>query len=100
MMAMQTRRAHAGTVVHREVDRYNVAFEELGLEWRLEAGVHARYATVADEHERIAACIEAQYPHLLKAYDRSFLHNVIREATARQGHTAAAGQPRSAFHHM
>ena len=86
------RRTEASTVVHREVDLYNVAFEELGLEWRLEAGVYARYAGVADEHERIVACIEAQYPHLLKAYDRSSLHNVIREAKAQQAHVRVAGR--------
>jgi hypothetical protein len=90
MMAIRARpRTEANTVVHREVDRYNAAFEELGLEWRLEGGVYARYASVTDEHERIVACIEAQYPHLLKAYDRSFLHNVIREAQAHQAHTPA-----------
>jgi DNA-binding FadR family transcriptional regulator len=88
MMSVHARRhTEANTVVHREVDRYNAAFEELGLEWRLEGGVYARYAGVADEHERIVACIEAQYPHLLKAYDRSFLHNVIREAQAQQAHS-------------
>jgi DNA-binding FadR family transcriptional regulator len=96
MMAIHPRRhTEASKPVPRELDLYNVAFEELGLEWRLEAGVYARYAGVAHEHERIVACIEAQYPHLLKAYDRSFLHNVIREAKARQAQPAT---PRGGAH--
>jgi hypothetical protein len=89
MTSHARRRTEANTVVHREVDLYNAAFEELGLEWRLEGGVYARYAGVADEQARIVACIEAQYPHLLKAYDRSFLHNVIREAKAQQSQVSA-----------
>jgi hypothetical protein len=76
------------------VARYNAAFEELGLEWRLEAPVYARHVDIADEEARICACIETQYPHLLKVYDRDFLANVVTEAGALQRlHDKGGPQP-------
>ncbi len=76
---------HAPTSPYsREVDAYNAAFEELGVEWQLDASVYARHVDIADPKVRLAACIEAQYPHLLKAYDRAFIGDIASAAALRR----------------
>lgn len=90
MIASHARRTqHPAQPYAREVDTYNAAFEDLGVEWRLELAVYARHAAIADARARLCACIETQYPHLLKVYDRDFIGNVVAEATALQAHPRA-----------
>jgi hypothetical protein len=71
------------TPYKHEVDAFNVVFGELGIEWNLDEDVYARHGEGGSAETRLAACIEAQYPHLLKAYDRAFLGGIASAAAQR-----------------
>lgn len=66
-----------------ERNAYNMAFSELGLEWFWDADVYAEMQSVAARHDRIHKYLEAHRPHLLRAYDASFLTNAIESVRAR-----------------
>jgi len=66
--------------IHDEIecDAYNAAFYELGLKWCWDP---ATYRRLLDKNrlcaERLRQFLEADQPHLLKAYDADFLANAI-----------------------
>ncbi|MEO7256122.1 MAG: hypothetical protein ABIZ64_18000 [Casimicrobium sp.] len=60
-----------------ERNAYNVAFCELGLEWHWDASTYNELRTVAKQKEPVRTYLEAQHPHLLRAYDVDFLVNAI-----------------------
>ena len=72
-----------------ELDAYNAAFHELGLDWHWDADVWATLADIDGERERVCAYLRAHHPHLLKVYDAEFLGAAIVEIKARQAATAA-----------
>ena len=72
-----------------ELDAYNAAFHELGLDWHWDADVWSSLQSIDGERERICAYLRAHHPHLLKAYDAEFLGTAIIEIKARQASTAA-----------
>jgi hypothetical protein len=63
--------------LHAHVCAYNMAFEELGLRFRWDAGTLASLACIGDEAMRIVTYIETHHPHLLKAYSPEFLSHAI-----------------------
>jgi hypothetical protein len=63
--------------VEAQLCAYNAAFEELGLRFRWDERTLTSLATIHDEHEQIAAYIEAHHAHLLKAYSAEFLSLAI-----------------------
>jgi hypothetical protein len=69
---------------HRDVDAYNAAFEDLGLEWRLDADEYERLRDIEGEENRIRAYLQAHHAHLLKVYDLDFLCGLIADARRRQ----------------
>lgn len=71
-----------------ELDAYNAAFHELGLDWHWDAEVWARLAPIEGDRERICAYLRAWHPHLLKAYDAEFLGEAIVDIKARQAATS------------
>jgi hypothetical protein len=76
-----------------DLQAYNVAFGELGLRWRWDLETFRELQRIADERNRIGAYVENQQPHLLKAYDKSFLCNLIyttKERCHREMHHLAA----------
>lgn len=56
---------------------FNTAFAELGLRFRWDARTLYSLASIAGEHARVAAYIETNHPHLLKAYSMEFLCEAI-----------------------
>ncbi|SDC39014.1 hypothetical protein [Paraburkholderia lycopersici] len=56
---------------------FNTAFAELGLRFRWDVRTLYSLASIAGEHARVAAYIEAHHPHLLKAYSMEFLCEAI-----------------------
>jgi len=68
----------------RDVDAYNAAFEDLGLEWHLDAAEYERLCTIEGEENRIRAYLQAHRAHLLKVYDLDFLCELIADARRRQ----------------
>jgi hypothetical protein len=56
---------------------FNVAFNELGLDWFWDADTHRSLHETAKTKDPVKHYIETQRPHLLKAYDADFLANAI-----------------------
>jgi hypothetical protein len=65
--------------IEAQLCAYNSTFDELGLRFRWDASTLASLATIDGEEARIAAYIEADHPHLLKAYSAGFLSQAILE---------------------
>jgi hypothetical protein len=56
---------------------YNAAFAELELSWRWDARTYGELLGIPDEKERIRVYVERHQTHLLRAYDISFLCDLI-----------------------
>ena len=69
---------------HGEVDTYNAAFDDLGLEWRLDDADYEHLRTIDGEENRIRAYLQTRHAHLLKIYDLDFLCGLIAEARKRR----------------
>jgi hypothetical protein len=72
-----------------ELDAYNAAFHEIGLDWHWDAETWASLRDIEGERERVCAYLRAHHPHLLKVYDADFLGAAIVELKGRQAATAA-----------
>ena len=70
---------------NRDVDAYNAAFYDLGLEWQLDADEYERLCTIEGEENRIRAYLQTHHAHLLKVYELDFLCGLIADARRRQG---------------
>ena len=70
---------------HVEVDTFNAAFDDLGLEWRLNDADYEHLGAIEGEENRIRAYLETHHAHLLKVYDLDFLCGLIAEARKRRG---------------
>jgi hypothetical protein len=78
--ALETRRSSdPSTDAHRQA--YNAAFEELGLNWHWDPVTYA--CLPAQGREGVCAYLQAEHPHLLRAYDAQFLADAIEAAKAR-----------------
>lgn len=67
-----------------ELDAYNVAFDDLELDWHWDQAILDEVAGIADEKERICAYLRSHRPHLLKVYDADALAEHIAQVKARQ----------------
>ena len=74
-----------------EIDRnaFNAAFYELGLRWHWDSDTYDTLATQACERQRVRGYIEAEQPHLLRAYDADFLTDAILRTQRRTRHAGA-----------
>ena len=78
-----------------ERDAYNAAFHELGFRWHWDSDTYrALHSRTSDAAERINHYLETRQPHLLKAYDASFLIQVIQEKKAQHANRKASGAVR------
>ena len=68
-----------------EADRsaYNRAFSELGLEWYWDAATYEQLLACAGDKLCVQAYIEANHPHLLRAYDAGSLASAIEQVRRR-----------------
>lgn len=66
-----------------ELDAYNQAFQDLGLEWQWDRAVWAELRGISGERERVCAYLRGWLPHLLTAYDAEFLGEAILQAKLR-----------------
>lgn len=67
-----------------EREAYNAAFYELELGWYWDAGTYAALAQAGmGPGARLQRYLEAEQPHLLKAYDAGFLVAAIEAAKER-----------------
>jgi hypothetical protein len=65
-----------------ERDAFNAAFRELGLRWHWDATLFGSLKSRATDAERVRTYLETREPHLLKAYDASFLVDAVCAAKA------------------
>ena len=66
-----------------EIDAYNAAFDELGLNWHWDRALMRQLAAIPVESARITEYLRRHQPHLLTAYPAEFLASVITETKAR-----------------
>ena len=67
-----------------EHEAYNAAFYELGLRWHWDRDTYAALLRhSADPLARISHYVQMHQPHLLKAYDATFLASAIHERALR-----------------
>jgi len=67
-----------------ELDAYNLAFDEMELDWHWDQSILDEVAGIASEKDRISAYLRAHRPHLLKVYDADALAEHIVEVKARK----------------
>ena len=60
---------------------YNLAFEELGLNWSWDPDTFACLPPA--DGERVRVYLQREQPHLLRAYDADFLVNAVEGARRR-----------------
>lgn len=77
-----------------EIDAYNAAFDELGLNWHWDRAVMQQLAAIPVESARIAEYLTRHQAHLLRAYPAEFLVGVIAEAKARRRSAPPNASPR------
>lgn len=66
-----------------ELDAYNAAFEELGLNWHWDRTVMRQLAAITVESARITEYVRRHQPHLLTAYPAEFLASIVTQTKAR-----------------
>jgi hypothetical protein len=95
------RQPHAAIdrTANAEVDAYNAAFDELGLEWHWDRATLAELAAIAGDKARVRAYVTRHHPHLLTAYDADFIGELVAKTKAEQaGRPASAGGSAAAQH--
>ena len=92
---MRTQPNPASHQADADVDAFNAAFDEIGLEWHWDRTTVAELAAIDDDRSRVRAYVERHHPHLLKVYDAEFLCNLVVDAKQR----AAGGSRNAAAQH-
>jgi hypothetical protein len=87
MRSSDLRNIRPATDEDEDCAAFNVVFDELGFDWRLEPRLYSALSSIADERERLCAYVREHQPHLLKAYDLQFLCDAILDMKRR--HCAA-----------
>ncbi|HTH80188.1 MAG TPA: hypothetical protein VL593_14525 [Ramlibacter sp.] len=67
-----------------QIQAYNGAFEELGLQWYWD---RSTWAALPPDSSRVLEYVQREHPHLLRSYDGDFLVTAVESARAR--HEAA-----------
>ncbi|MEY2953373.1 MAG: hypothetical protein RLZZ401_1460 [Pseudomonadota bacterium] len=73
---------------------YNAAFCELDLSWHWDRVTYGRLQLQTQGHADVRAYLQAEQPHLLRAYEADFLVNAIEAAKARCHASMAASWTR------
>ena len=83
-MANPLHRTHsASDPIAAELHAYNSAFSELELPWRWDADTFRQLLGVAGGRDPVTAYIESSQQHLLRAYDKTFLRDLVFAVKAR-----------------
>lgn len=64
-------------VLERDRNGYNAAFNELGLEWHWDERTYSELQSNLGGHNPVRAFVETRVPHLLRAYDTTFLVDAV-----------------------
>ena len=66
-----------------ELAAYNHAFCELELPWRWDATTLSQLKRIATDSDVVGAYVEQSQAHLLRAYEKAFLRDLVRAARER-----------------
>ena len=66
-------------------NRYNAAFDELGLAWHWDEKTYAELHSSRREKSPVHVYVERHVPHLLAAYDSAFLVSVVEAKRSELG---------------
>jgi hypothetical protein len=66
-----------------ELEAYNRAFCELELPWRWDATTLRQLKSIATDSDVVGAYVERSQAHLLRAYEKDFLRNLVLAARDR-----------------
>ncbi|HLJ38361.1 MAG TPA: hypothetical protein VKT54_08130 [Steroidobacteraceae bacterium] len=76
--------------VTAELAAYNHAFCELELPWRWDEETLAQLKSVAGDRGIVGAYVERSQAHLLRAYEKRFLEELVHSARERYQETLSA----------
>ena len=79
----------ANDPLEAELDAYNHAFCELELPWRWDASTLRHLLSIAADRDVVGTYVERNQAHLLRAYEKAFLRDLVEHAT----------QPRFVYSH-
>lgn len=74
-----------------ELASYNHAFCELELPWRWDATLLTQLKSLAADRDLVGTYVERNQAHLLRAYEKAFLNDLVHSARARHRQEAAVG---------
>jgi hypothetical protein len=66
-----------------ELAAYNQAFCELELPWRWDATTLSQLKSIAKDSDVVGAYVERSQSHLLRAYEKAFLRDLVHAARER-----------------
>lgn len=66
-----------------ELTAYNRAFRELELPWHWDAATLSQLKSIAADSDVVGAYVERSQAHLLRAYEKGFLRDLVRAARER-----------------
>ena len=69
------------SLIDAQREAYNIAFDELGLSWHLDAATYAHLP--AEGREGLRGYLQRHHGHLLRAYDADFLLDAIESTKTR-----------------
>ena len=72
-----------------ELGAYNRAFSELGLEWYWDAGTYRQLQSSAGDKPFVQAYMEANHPHLLRAWAGNSLATAVDKIRRRVSEATA-----------
>jgi len=75
--------ARPGDPLDAELASYNHAFSELELPWRWDAHTLRQLLSIAGGSDVVGTYVERSQAHLLRAYDKGFLSELVHATRAR-----------------
>jgi hypothetical protein len=66
-----------------ELAAWNHAFSELELPWRWDAKTFRDLKSIAADHDLVGTYVERNQAHLLRAYEKAFLRDLVHSARDR-----------------
>lgn len=80
----------SGDALTVELAAYNHAFCELELPWRWDEETLAQLKRIAGDRDVVGAYVERSQAHLLRAYEKRFLEDLVHSARDRYQETLAS----------
>jgi hypothetical protein len=73
----------ANETLDAELAAYNRAFTELELPWRWDASTFRQLLSIAADRDLVGAYVERNQAHLLRAYEKAFLRDLVQTTCER-----------------